>query len=331
MFKPFPSQVQSLANKRVLITGGAGFIGSNLAEALLEIGAKVIVLDDLSTGLQSNVDRLASHSNYRFVLADICKPEEYRDLLKEVDVVSHQAALGSVPRSIEFPLNTHRVNATGFLTLLHEIKEAGIKRFVFASSSSVYGDSKESPKVEGQEGSLLSPYAVTKQLNEEYAGVYNRLHHVETIGLRYFNVFGPYQNPEGVYAAAIPRFLDKMLNGGDIIVNGDGNQTRDFTFVRNAVLANLLSLSTDNTDSFGLVYNVACGASCTLNNVIGALDNGLKKLEIQPKHSLKFGPDRSGDIRDSLANIGAIHKNLSYDPLYSFEEGIDAYLEFQLK
>lgn len=331
MFKPFPSVVQSLAGKRVLVTGGAGFIGSNLSEALLELGAYVTVLDDLSTGLDSNVKRLESYPNYRFVKADICEPESYRELLKEIDLVSHQAALGSVPRSIEFPLNTHRVNATGFLTFLHEVKQAGIRRFVYASSSSVYGDAVQSPKSEGGEGNLLSPYAVTKQLNEEYAGVYFRLHGIETIGLRYFNVFGPYQNPDGVYAAAIPKFLDKMENGGEIIVNGDGNQTRDFTFVRNAVLANLLSLSGENPDSFGKVYNVACGASCTLNHVIGSLESGLKKIGIVPKHTVNFGPDRNGDIRDSLANIDSIETNLGYKALYTFEEGIDAYLAFQLR
>jgi len=330
MYKPFPSFVNALAGKRVLVTGGAGFIGSNLAEALLDIGAIVTVLDDLSTGLQSNIDRLNHHQNYTFVRGDITKPEDYREILKQVDFISHQAALGSVPRSIALPLNTHHVNATGFLTMLHEAKEAGIKRFVYASSSSVYGDSLESPKQEGGEGNMLSPYAVTKQLNEEYAQVYHRLHGMECIGLRYFNVFGPYQNPEGVYAAAIPRFLDKMLTGGEIVVNGDGNQTRDFTFVRNAVLANLASLTSDNENAFGKVYNVACGASCTLNNVIDALHQGLLKLNIEPKHGLVYGPERSGDIRDSLANISAIETNLSYQPLYTFEEGIDTYLDFQL-
>ena len=330
MYKPFPTFVNALAGKRVLVTGGAGFIGSNLAEALLEIGAKVIVLDNLATGLQSNIDRLNHHENYTFVKGDIGNPEDYRHLLADIDVISNQAALGSVPRSIATPLNTHAVNATGFLTILHEAKEAGVKRFVFASSSSVYGDSLISPKVEGTEGNLLSPYAVTKQLNEEYARVYQRLHGMETIGLRYFNVFGPYQNPEGVYAAAIPKFLDKMLKGGEIVVNGDGNQTRDFTFVRNAVLANLVSLLSTNTVSFGKVYNVACGSSYSLNLVISTLHNGLKKLNVEPKHSLVFGPERSGDIRDSLANISAIENELGYSALYSFEEGVDTYLQFQL-
>lgn len=324
--KAYPASVHSLKGKHVLVTGGAGFIGSNLTEALLSIGASVTVLDNYATGLKANIDRLSNYEGFRFLEADICQPTQYRAILKEVDVISHQAALGSVPRSIEFPLNTHEVNATGFLTLLHEAKVAGVKRFVYASSSSVYGDSLASPKSEGDEGNALSPYAVTKQLNEHYAAVYHRLHQMETIGLRYFNVFGPHQNPEGVYAAAIPRFLDKMLNGGEIIVNGDGEQTRDFTFVQNAVLANLLSLSTDHMDAFGKVYNVACGRSLTLNEVIAALENGLIKMGKTVSHQLTYGPNRVGDIRDSLASTEMIEKNIGYQALYTFEEGIQVYL-----
>lgn len=324
--KTYPEIVQQLKGKHVLVTGGAGFIGSNLAEALLKIGASVTVLDDLSTGLQSNVDRLDHYPNYRFVKGDICNPEDYLDFLSTVDVISHQAALGSVPRSIALPLNTHRVNATGFLTLLHEAKEAGVKRFVFASSSSVYGDSQASPKHEGQEGAALSPYAVTKQLNEQYAGVYYRLHSMETIGLRYFNVFGPFQNPEGVYAAAIPKFLDKMLHGGEILVNGDGEQTRDFTYVQNAILANLLSLSTANALAFGEVYNVACGRSLTLNDVIQNVQTALDENGIATKHSLSYGPERQGDIRNSLASTDKIERLLNYTALYTFEEGVAEYL-----
>lgn len=326
--KSYPEIVHQLKGKHVLVTGGAGFIGSNLAEALLKIGASVTVLDNYATGLKTNIDRLSQFEGFTFVEGNICNPEDYRELLKKVDVISHQAALGSVPRSIAFPLNTHEVNATGFLTMLHEAKEAGVKRFVYASSSSVYGDSLASPKKEGDEGKALSPYAVTKQLNEQYAGVYHRLHQMETIGLRYFNVFGPHQNPEGVYAAAIPKFLDKMLNGGEIIVNGDGEQTRDFTFVQNAVLANLLSLVTTNTAAFGLVYNVACGRSLTLNEVINSLKTNLESRSISTKHTLTYGPNREGDIRDSLALTDLIEDRIGYQPLYSFEEGVSEYLSF---
>lgn len=326
--KPFPASVAALKGQHILVTGGAGFIGSNLVEALLGLGAKVTVLDDLSTGFENNLEEFASIADFSFIKGDIRDPETCKRALTGVDAISHQAALGSVPRSIEFPLTTHDVNATGFLTMLQAAKESGIKRFVFASSSSVYGDSLASPKQEGQEGNALSPYAVSKQLNEQYAGVYYRLHGMETIGLRYFNVFGPRQNPNGVYAAAIPRFLDKMQQGGEIVVNGDGNQTRDFTFVRNAVLANLLSLASTNTSAFGRVYNVACGRSLTLNEVITSLENGLKTQGIQPIHTTTYGPKRVGDIQDSLANIGLIERELGYQPLATFEEGIAAYLAY---
>lgn len=323
--------VQKLKNKTILVTGGAGFIGSNLTEALLKTGASVIVLDNLETGLQSNIDRLSAYEKFRFVKGDICNPEDYRGLLQEVDAVSNQAALGSVPRSIEFPLNTHRVNATGFLTILHEAKQAGVKRFVYASSSSVYGDSTASPKHEGQEGNVLSPYAATKQLNEEYGRVYHQLHGMETIGLRYFNVFGPYQNPNGVYAAAIPKFLDKMLQGGEIVVNGDGEQSRDFTYVRNAIHANMLSLISENEEAFGQVYNVACGRSLTLNNVIHSLQDGLRLLGKEPLNTLTYGPSRKGDIKDSLASTAKMERFLEYKPVYTFEEGIQEYLRHVLQ
>ncbi len=326
--KRFPAGVEALKGKHILVTGGAGFIGSNLVEALLRLEARVTVLDNLSTGFEKNLEEFAENANFSFVKGDIRDAETCNEVLKGIDAISHQAALGSVPRSIEFPLTTHDVNATGFLTILQAAKEAGIQRFVYASSSSVYGDSLASPKAEGMEGNALSPYAVSKQLNEQYAGVYYRLHHMQTIGLRYFNVFGPRQNPDGVYAAAIPKFLDKMKHGGEIIVNGDGNQTRDFTFVQNAVLANLLSLSSTNEQAYGRVYNVACGRSLTLNDVIGSLEDGLKTSGISTVHTLIYGPKRVGDIQDSLADISAIHQALAYDPLYTFEEGIDLYLAF---
>lgn len=326
--KAFPEAAARLKGRHILVTGGAGFIGSNLVEALLGLGARVTVLDDLSTGFEKNIEEFASRADFSFVKGDIRDPETCKRVLQGIDAISHQAALGSVPRSIEFPLMTHDVNATGFLTLLHAAKEAGIKRFVYASSSSVYGDSTASPKKEGQEGNALSPYAVSKQLNEQYAGVYYRLHDMETIGLRYFNVFGPRQNPNGVYAAAIPRFLEKMREGGEIIVNGNGEQTRDFTFVQNAVLANLLSLSADSTGAFGKVYNVACGRSLTLNEVITSLEEGLKGSGVELLHTITYGPNRIGDIRDSLADISTIQQQLGYQPLHTFEEGIAAYLAF---
>lgn len=317
--------IESLRNKHILVTGGAGFIGSNLAEALLKLGAKVRVLDNLETGRKSNIEEflLNPEFEFEFVQGDIRNPEDCLKALDGIDAVSHQAALGSVPRSIEFPLNTHAVNATGFLNMIHACKEKNVKRFVYASSSSVYGDAKNSPKVEGIEGNLLSPYAVTKRLNEEYAKVYTRLHGMETIGLRYFNVFGPKQDPNGVYAAAIPKFVDKMIKGQEIIVNGDGEQTRDFTFVQNAVKANLLALSSDNSEAFGNVLNVACGSSYSLNFVIEKIREQLTALgKYNDNSTVTHGPNRTGDIRDSLASIGSITKYLNYKDPVTFEEGI---------
>ena len=213
--------IEKLRTKRVLVTGGAGFIGSNLSKRLLSEGVHVVVLDNLSTGKQENIMPLMKYDNFTFIEGDITDTNACYQAVKGVDAISHQAALGSVPRSIEFPHNTHRVNATGYLNMLHTAKESAVKRFVYASSSSVYGDSNITPKKNGSEGKLLSPYAVTKQLNEMYANVYNTLHNIETIGLRYFNVFGPNQDPDGVYAAAIPKFLDKMISGDIVTIHGD--------------------------------------------------------------------------------------------------------------
>lgn len=323
-----PKEISRLVEgKSYLITGGAGFIGSNLSEALLNMGASVFVLDSLVTGLESNVERLSKHEKFTFIQGDICHVSDYQSVLNQVDAISHQAALGSVPRSIALPLNTHAANTTGFLTILHEAFQAGVKRFVYASSSSVYGDTKVTPKVEGIEGNPLSPYAVTKKLDEQYALVYHQLHQMETIGLRYFNVFGLHQNPNGVYAAAIPKFLDKMLEGGEIVINGDGTQTRDFTYVQNAVWANLLALTTQNPIAFGESFNVACGASYSINEVINVLENGLRKIGQTPKHTIKYGPNREGDIPKSLADITKISNLLEYSPKYSFQEGIDEYLQ----
>jgi nucleoside-diphosphate-sugar epimerase len=314
--------------KHVLVTGGAGFIGSNIVEKLLSSHVKVTVLDNLATGKLENIEEFSNNSNFRFIKGDICDFDTCLEALKDVDVVCHQAALGSVPRSIEFPHNTHVVNATGFLNMLHAAKEKGIKRFVYASSSSVYGDSTISPKVEGQEGNLLSPYAVTKQLNEQYAKVYSQLHGIETVGLRYFNIFGPKQDPNGVYAAAIPKFIARLQSNEDVIIHGDGLQTRDFTYVKNAVNANFLSLFSDLESSKANVFNVACNDSFTLKYVVDTLKIGLEKRGISSSSAIVFGPDRPGDIKHSLANIGSIESVLGYKPLYTFQEGVDEYLGF---
>lgn len=318
----------SLKDKHVLVTGGAGFIGSNIVAALLLQSARVTVLDNLSTGNYTNIEPFINNPLFTFVEGDICNYETCLNALNDVDAITHQAALGSVPRSIEFPHNTHLVNATGFLNMLNAAKERGVKRFVYASSSSVYGDSKISPKTIGSEGRLLSPYAVTKQLNEMYAGVYHQLHQQETIGLRYFNVFGPNQDPNGAYAAAIPKFIDAMLNGGQITIHGDGEQTRDFTYVKNAVKANLLALSTENSAAFGKSFNVACGQYYTLNQVINSIRTVLDdKRRFNAATTIVHGPERSGDIRDSLAEISDTKDVLNYTDLVYFDAGMKEYLD----
>ncbi len=312
-----------LSGKRILVTGGAGFIGSNLVEELLAKGAFVRVLDNLSTGFFYNLEYFLQNPLFEFIEGDICIYEDCLRAVDGIDAISHQAALGSVPRSIEFPEMTHEVNATGFLNMIRAAKYKGVKRFVYASSSSVYGDSTVSPKTIGSEGNLLSPYAVTKHLNEEYAKVYHRLHGIETIGLRYFNVFGPKQNPDGVYAAAIPRFVDAMVNGKEIIVNGDGEQTRDFTYVKNAVKANVLALTTSNVKAYGSVFNVACGESFSLNQIIDAIRERLKIDGLFNANSIvKYGPDRIGDVRNSLADISATTHELGYGNCILFNDGI---------
>ena len=322
----------SLKNKHVLVTGGAGFIGSNLVEELLNIGARVRVFDNLETGKIENIAPFFDHPSFSLLEGDIRDSDACKKAVEGIELISHQAALGSVPRSIEFPLNTHAVNATGFLNMLHASKEQGVKRFVYASSSSVYGDSLISPKKIGNEGRLLSPYAVTKQLNEQYAKVYTQLHQMETIGLRYFNVFGPKQDPLGVYAAAIPKFIDKMVNGGEIIINGDGEQTRDFTFVKNAINANLLGLVSSNEQTFGKVFNVACGEYYSLNTVISVLKNELNNLGMMNSNAkIVHGPNRPGDIRDSLADITETRDVLGYTSPVSFKDGMKIYLESMYK
>ena len=324
--------VNCLKNKHVLVTGGAGFIGSNIVGFLLKNEIRVSVLDNLSTGRYSNIEEFESNDLFHFINGDITDYNDCLSALEGIDVVTHQAALGSVPRSIELPHNTHRVNATGFLNMLQAVNEKGVKRFVYASSSSVYGNSKNSPKKIGEEGELLSPYAVTKRLNEEYAKVYYKLHKTETIGLRYFNVFGPKQDPNGVYAAAIPKFIDIMLNGEQITINGDGEQTRDFTFVMNAVKANVLGLSVDNDQAYGKTFNVACGEYLSLNGVIGAVKKGLiDSGKYNQNTTIVNGPDRPGDVRDSLADITSTTSELRYNNPIRFDDGMEIYLKYILK
>jgi UDP-N-acetylglucosamine/UDP-N-acetylgalactosamine 4-epimerase len=302
-------------NLRILVTGGAGFIGSNIVEELVGKAKHIRVLDNLSTGKKDN---LKGFSGVEFMYGDISDLETCRMAVKGMDVICHQAALGSVPRSISFPLQTHVSNVTGFLNVLAAAKEVGIKRIVFASSSSVYGDSETLPKVEGEEGSLLSPYAASKYIDEIYADVFNRCYGMECIGLRYFNVFGPRQDPQGPYAAVIPKFISLMKAGEIPVINGDGLYSRDFTFVKNVVWANILAL-TVNVDGPQVltVYNIGTGGSVTMNELVAKI-NEILGLSIVPY----YGSVREGDIPHSNANIGKAADLLGYSPNIPFGEGL---------
>jgi UDP-N-acetylglucosamine 4-epimerase len=308
-----------MSKKNILVTGGAGFIGSNLVEALLldERIGRVRVLDNLSTGFMENIAHHVQHPQFEFLEGDIRDYETCVRACTDMDLVSHQAALGSVPRSISEPLTTNAVNITGMLHVLHAAKETGIQRVVYAASSSTYGDSAKLPKVESEIGRPLSPYAVTKYVNELYASVYHRTYGLEVIGLRYFNVFGPRQSPQGAYAAAIPLFINKLIAGTSPTINGDGSHSRDFTYVDNAVQANLRALFTKNDAVLGEVFNIAFGQKTSLLELFGHLRRILGS-EIEPE----FGPERVGDIKHSLADISKARVDLGYDPAVSVAEGL---------
>ncbi len=299
-----------------LVTGGAGFIGSNLCEAILNLGYKVKCLDNLSTGKQENVDLFIQNPNYEFIKGDITDLDTCMEACKGVTYVLNQAAWGSVPRSIEMPLYYEKVNIGGTLNMLEAARQNGVKKFVYASSSSVYGDSSTLPKVEGDEGNLLSPYALTKRVDEEYAKLYKKLYHLDTYGLRYFNVFGRRQDPDGAYAAVIPKFIKQLLNNERPTINGDGKQSRDFTYIDNVIEANLKACLASSEVS-GQAYNIAYGGREYLIDIYNHLCKALGK-EIEPI----YGPDRAGDIKHSNASIEKAKQNLNYNPDYSFEEGI---------
>ena len=313
-----------ISGKHFLVTGGAGFIGSHIVAYLLANGAgKVRVLDNLATGLQSNVDLFAGYKQYEFMLGDIRDAEACRKACEGIDHVSHQAALGSVPRSVKDPVTSNDVNVSGFVTMLTAAKDAGVKTFVYASSSAVYGDEPNLPKCEERAGNLLSPYAVTKMANELYASVFGRLYGMKVIGFRYFNVFGPRQDPNGPYAAVIPLFVSGIINQEPVYINGDGEQTRDFTFVENAVQANIRGMLTDNEAAFGQVYNVAVGSRFTVNFLYKAIREFLGI-----EHEATYREPRSGDIRDSLADISKAEQLLGYKPTQQFMEGLRLTVEF---
>ena len=307
-----------------LVTGGAGFIGSNIVEYLVEHGAaRIRILDNLSEGKKENIEPFINLSNVEFVEGDITDEATCGQVCQGIDYVTHQAALGSVPRSIETPLITNSANSTGFLNMLTAAKDASVKRFVYASSSSVYGDSQNLPKVEEEIGNPLSPYAVTKYINEVYSGVYALNYGMEIVGLRYFNVFGPKQKPDGPYAAVIPLFMDALLKNESPKINGDGENSRDFTFVINAVQANIRGMFSSHPDACGKAYNIAFGERTTINQLF----NTLKSLVGANVEAIHRDP-RPGDIPHSLADISRAKELLGYDPAFGIEEGLNITLKW---
>lgn len=308
-----------------LVTGGAGFIGSNLCEAILKMGYKVRCLDDLSTGKKENIDLFTDDPNYTFIKGDVKNLEVCMNVCEGVDYVLHQAAWGSVPRSIEMPLFYERNNIMGTLNMMEAARQKGVKKFVYASSSSVYGDHPVLPKKEGQEGNLLSPYALTKRCAEEYAKLYTRLYGLDTYGMRYFNVFGRRQDPDGAYAAVIPKFIKMLMNDETPTINGDGRQSRDFTYVENVIEANLKACLASH-EAAGNAFNIAYGGREYLIDIYHSLTRALGK-DIEPN----FGPDRAGDIKHSNADISKAREMLGYDPDYDFDSGLKLAIDWYVK
>lgn len=315
---------EDISSSSFLVTGGAGFIGSHITEYLLKNGAgKVRVLDNLATGFQKNIDLFKDHPNFEFIEGDIRDAEVCKKACEGIDYVSHQAALGSVPRSIKDPITSNDVNVGGFVNMLTAAKDAGVKVFVYASSSSVYGDEPNLPKREDKVGNCLSPYAVTKKTNELYAGVFAELYGMKLVGYRYFNVFGPRQDPDGPYAAVIPLFVSGIMKKSVVYINGDGEQTRDFTFVDNAVQANVRGMLCQNEAAFGKVYNVAVGENFSVN----FLYNEIRSM-LGESHEATYREPRAGDVRNSLADITMARELLGYEPTKRFLDGLAQTVDF---
>jgi UDP-N-acetylglucosamine 4-epimerase len=307
----------------ILITGGAGFIGSNLCEYFLTKEYYVICLDNFSTGNRPNLKDFLVNPNFKLIEGDIRNLQTCKDATHNVDYVLHQAALGSVPRSINDPITTNEVNVSGFLNMLVASRDAGVKRFIYAASSSTYGDSESLPKVEETIGNPLSPYAITKYVNELYAQIFSNTYGLETIGLRYFNVFGRRQDPNGAYAAVIPKFVMQLTKHQSPVINGDGNHSRDFTYIDNVIQMNELAILTQNPEAVNTIYNTAFGDRTTLNDMVSYLKSYLSEFDSKISDiEVIHGPNRAGDIPHSLASIEKAKKLLNYNPKYTFQEGL---------
>ena len=320
---------KDLKNKTVLVTGGAGFIGSNLCEALLELDVNVRCLDNLATGFMHNIQPFLNHKNFQFIKADIRDLEACQKACHQVDYVLHQAALGSVPRSIKDPITTNAVNVDGFLNMLIATRDQNVKRFVYAASSSTYGDSTKLPKKEDEIGAPLSPYAITKYVNELYATIFKSSFNLDTIGLRYFNVFGRKQDPKGAYAAVIPKFVIQLINHEAPVINGDGSNSRDFTYIDNVIRMNLLALTTKTESALNQIYNTAVGDRTTLVQLVHSLKKYLAKFDPTiAKVQVIHGPKRFGDIPHSQASVEKAVKLLNYKPTHAFESGLKNAVEW---
>lgn len=311
-----------IVDKKILITGGAGFIGSNLCNYFLENNI-VVCLDNFSTGHRHNIEHLLSNPNFTLIEGDIRNFETCEKAVSGIDYVLHEAALGSVPRSINDPITSNAVNVSGFLNMLTAARNANVKRFIYAASSSTYGDSEKLPKIEEVIGKPLSPYAVTKYVNELYADVFSKTYEIETIGLRYFNVFGRNQDPNGAYAAVIPKFVAQFLNHESPVINGDGNFSRDFTYIDNVIQMNELAMLTENPEAINTVYNTAFGERTTLNELVNSLKEFLSKHDEEIANvPIIYGANRVGDIPHSLASIEKAKKLLNYQPKFSMRDGL---------
>ena len=313
-----------LKNINILITGGAGFIGSNLCEYLLNLEANITCLDNLSTGYKKNIKQFLNNRRFQFVKGDIKNLETCQKACKNQQFVLHHAALGSVPRSIKDPISTNEVNISGFLNMLIACRDQKVSRFIFAASSSTYGDSKDLPKIENEIGNPLSPYAITKYVNELYADIFHKNFGLNYIGLRYFNVFGKRQDPDGAYAAVIPLFIKNLLNHDSPTINGDGTYSRDFTYINNVIQMNVLAITSNNKKSINQIYNTACGDRTSLNELVYLLKKYLSKFDKKIKDiEVKYGPVRDGDIPHSLASIEKAKELLKYSPNHNIENGLE--------